>query len=56
MEQTSFNSNLCLLQECFRFVLPALPHAVDLLKGSKQQVADTHKIVQTQENLSKVHM
>ena len=42
------------LQECFRFVLPAIPHAVDLLKGHKKQVADTHKVVQAQEGLSKV--
>ncbi|WAR19581.1 hypothetical protein MAR_001419 [Mya arenaria] len=34
------------LDECFRFVLPALPHAVNLLRGDVQQVATTHRLVQ----------
>ncbi|XP_045171430.2 uncharacterized protein LOC123533700 isoform X2 [Mercenaria mercenaria] len=35
-------------EECFRFVLPALPHAINLVRGDKKQIVDTHKIVQEQ--------
>lgn len=45
-----------LFQECFKFVLPAISHAVDLLKGHKQQVTDTHRVVQAGEGLSKVRL
>ncbi|KAL4238950.1 hypothetical protein ACF0H5_003654 [Mactra antiquata] len=33
-------------EECFRFVLPALPHAINLLRGDRKQIIDTHRTVQ----------
>ncbi len=30
-------------QECFGFVLPALPHAFDLLNDRKESVFETHQ-------------
>ncbi|XP_045171421.2 gephyrin-like isoform X1 [Mercenaria mercenaria] len=40
-------------EECFRFVLPALPHAINLVRGDKKQIVDTHKIVQEQGTVKK---
>lgn len=34
------------LQECFRFALPGIPHAVDLLVGVKGRVQTTHRELQ----------
>lgn len=36
------------LQECFRFALPGIPHAVDLLKGREKSVKDTHTKLQAE--------
>ncbi|KAL3873899.1 hypothetical protein ACJMK2_036978 [Sinanodonta woodiana] len=33
-------------EECFRFVLPAIPHAIDLITDRKSQVKSTHSIMQ----------
>ncbi|XP_060575905.1 uncharacterized protein LOC132733302 [Ruditapes philippinarum] len=33
-------------EECFRFVLPALPHAINLVRGDKKQIIETHHVVQ----------
>ncbi|XP_060074353.1 gephyrin-like [Ylistrum balloti] len=35
-------------EECFRFALPGIPHAVDLLRGSDQSVKDTHSKLQAE--------
>ncbi|XP_052272334.1 uncharacterized protein LOC127872889 isoform X2 [Dreissena polymorpha] len=35
-------------EECFRFVLPALPHAVNLLLGNQRQVEQTHRVIQSE--------
>lgn len=33
-------------EECFRFVLPALPHAINLVRGDKKQIIETHHVIQ----------
>ena len=34
------------LQECFRFALPGIPHAVDLLRGNRLGVQSVHRDLQ----------
>lgn len=36
----SFDISLSLLQECFQFILPALPHAIDLLREAVVKVKE----------------
>lgn len=36
----------CFLQECFQFILPALPHAIDLLREATVGVKATHAALQ----------
>lgn len=33
-------------QECFELLVPAIPHAIDQIKGRKQDIAKTHQILQ----------
>ncbi|XP_021365763.1 gephyrin-like isoform X2 [Mizuhopecten yessoensis] len=35
-------------EECFRFALPGIPHAVDLLRGRERSVKDTHAKLQAE--------
>ncbi|KAK3599643.1 hypothetical protein CHS0354_029103 [Potamilus streckersoni] len=37
-------------EECFRFVLPAIPHAIDLITDRKSQVKSTHSKMQIPQN------
>lgn len=34
------------LQECFRYALPGIPHAVDLLRGDSSEIQKTHTELQ----------
>lgn len=39
-------ASCCSLQECFQFILPALPHAIDLLREATVGVKATHAALQ----------